>query len=317
MLQPKRLGYVALDVADLEAAVRFYQDVIHLEVSLRSDGVAFLTGGREHHWLVLRQSDRPGFNRVAYEMEDEEQFDAISERIERAGVAVTRGGDLRTDRVERWMRCADPDGLTVELYTGMIELPVDPAYGHNVRLKKPLHAVLRVGDARKSYAFYSGLLGFQASDWVERHAVFLRCADRYHHSLALFGGAAQPALDHLCILVPTLDDVMRARVNTLALGVPLRNDMIRHGPSGSIGFYLKDEANQIAIEFCVDHRQVLDDAHRPRLLPAREDTLDVWNAVGPSGGLTIEAVRRLGGPSGDQTTVARVLGIGVNEGASK
>ncbi len=163
-------------------------------------------------------------------------------------------------------------------------------------------------DIGSSYRFYSDLLGFKASDWVERNAVFLRCADRYHHSLALFGGARKAAIDHLCILVPTPDDVMRARANAIALGIPLRNDISRHGPSGSIAFYLQDESNRLTTEFCVEHGQILDDGHRPRILPAVPETLDVWTAVGPSATKASRAAPKIG----TQTTLGyrEVLGIG-------
>ncbi len=127
MLQVKRLGYVAMDVADLESSIKFYQDVVHLNVSGRRDGLAFLTGGREHHWLILRQNDQSRFAKVAFEMNNETELEAMAERLERAGIKVTSGGDLAKERVERYIRFADPDGLMVELFTGMVELPGEPA----------------------------------------------------------------------------------------------------------------------------------------------------------------------------------------------
>ncbi len=279
-MQVKRLGYIAMDVADLDSSVRFYQDVAHLNVSERRDKLVFLTGGREHHWLILRQSNHSRFQRVAFEMNSEAELDAMAERLEQAGTKVTAGDDLANERVARYVRFTDPDGLMVELFTGMVELPGEPLYVHNIRLEKMLHAVFRVTDISRSYKFYHDLLGFKASDWVEHHAVFLRCADLYHHSLALFGGAREAAFDHLCILVPTLDDLMRARANVIALGVPLRNDLLRHGPSGSIAFYLQDEPNRMTTEFCIEHGRILDHAHRPRILPAIPETLDVWTPLG-------------------------------------
>jgi hypothetical protein len=95
----------------------------------------------------------------------------------------------------------------------------------------------------------------------------------------------------MCILVPTLDDLMRARANVLALNIPLRNDLLRHAPSGSMGIYLRDEANNFVIEFCTEHGQITADDHRPRVLPAVPETLDTWRSVGPS------KDRHIAGPS--------------------
>jgi len=84
------------------------------------------------------------------------------------------------------------------------------------------------------------------------------------------------AFNHFCIQVESLDDVMRFRNNALRHGVALRDDLLRHAPSGSIGVYMKDEARGFAIEFCTGHPQVDDVNHRARVLPMAPETADVW-----------------------------------------
>jgi len=292
MLQPRQLGFIALDVADLESTVRFYQDVVHFEVSEERGGVVYMTGGREHHWLALKQSKTPGLNRVAFEMNNLSDLETMEARLRSAGVAVERGSALAKERVDQYIRFPDPDGITIELFADMITLPAPPTYSHRVHTQKLLHTVLLERDINRSLKFYTELLGFQISDWVERTAAFMRCGDHYHHSLGVFGtGGTRTAIDHMCILVPTLDDLMRARANVLALNVPLRNDLLRHAPSGSMGIYLRDEANNFVIEFCTEHGQITADDHRPRVLPAVPETLDTWRSVGPS------KDRHIAGPS--------------------
>jgi hypothetical protein len=96
------------------------------------------------------------------------------------------------------------------------------------------------------------VLGFKASDWVGDRAGFFRAANRYHHSLVLIR-SERAAFNHFCIRVESLDDVMGARHNAVKAGVKLGDDLLRHAPSGSIGFYMKDEARGYAVEFCVGH----------------------------------------------------------------
>jgi 2,3-dihydroxy-p-cumate/2,3-dihydroxybenzoate 3,4-dioxygenase len=327
MLQPRQLGFIAFDVADLDASVRFYQDVVHFEVSEERDGVVYLTGGREHHWLALKQSKTPGLNRVAFEMNNQHDLEEMERRLKSAGVSVERGSALAKERVDSFIRFRDPDGILIELFTDMISLPVPPTYAHRVHTQKLLHTVLLERDIKRSLPFYTDLLGFQISDWVERTAAFLRCGDHYHHSLGVFGtGGTRTAIDHMCILVPTIDDLMRARANVLALNVPLRNDLLRHAPSGSMGIYLRDEANNFVIEFCTEHGQILAEDHRPRLLPAAPETLDVWRNVGPSinrrvaGPAMMPQIEGIGNagsahPIGDMGALGQ-LGVGAKDGAA-
>jgi hypothetical protein len=63
--------------------------------------------------------------------------------------------------------------------------------------------------------------------------------------------------------------------------VVLRDDVLRHAPSGSIGVYLKDEARGMAVEFCVGHPKIDDAVHKPRILPMVPETADVWRAALP------------------------------------
>lgn len=283
MLQPSNLGYVAFDVADLDSAARFYQDFVHLEVINQRGDTVFLRGNAPHHWVVLRQSRTPGFNRVAYEMRDERDLEAIEQKLKSAGVEVTRGGDLLADGVERFIRFQDPEGITVELFTNMMSVPVPPVFLHHVQLEKLVHAVFTVKDVKRSHRFYTELLGFQDSDWIERRVVFMHCGDRYHHSLAVgqTSGQAATPINHICIQVASLDDVMRARTLVMAHNIPIRLDLLRHAASGSIGFYFWDEANQYCVEFCVEHRQVDQDAHKARVMPAVPESANVWLATGP------------------------------------
>jgi 2,3-dihydroxy-p-cumate/2,3-dihydroxybenzoate 3,4-dioxygenase len=287
-LQPSNLGYVAFDVADLEASTRFYQDLVHLEVVNQREDTVFLRGNSPHHWVVLQQSRSPRFNRVAFEMRDENDLEEMEKVLKGAGVEVTHGGDLQADGVDRYIRFRDPDGMMVELFTNMYSIPIPPVYLHHVRLEKLVHAVFNVKDVMRSHKFYTELLGFRDSDWMERRFVFLHCGDRYHHSLAIGQGAVNPTtpISHICIQVAGIDDLARARTLVKARNVPLRRDWGRHAASGSYGFYFWDEANHYSVEFCLEHRQVDLATHKARVLPMIPEAADVWLATGPVSRLT-------------------------------
>lgn len=278
------LGFLTIETTDLDAAVDFYTRVARLEISERRDDEVFLTGGTEHHWIRLQRGAASGVSLVSYKVADHETLDALEAAIQAAGIETTGGGDLRTDRIDRSIRFTDPAGIPVELFVDQSELSGTP-FPAGVELDCMLHTVWRIPHFEETLAFYQGVLGFEISDWIERNAVFLRCGDRYHHSLAL--GRAKPGerlFDHLCIQVGSIDDVMRIRHNAAALDVPIDRDLLRHGPSGSISIYLVDPIHGHMVEFCTGHGQISDPTYTPRTLPAAIDSVDIWRRQLPERG---------------------------------
>jgi catechol 2,3-dioxygenase-like lactoylglutathione lyase family enzyme len=276
MTKVTRLGYIALGVNDLVEAAEFYSRFVRLDLTEQVGNTAFMTGGVEHHWIRLEEGNGSGLKRIGYEVADEAAVTEIRQQLKDRSIDFVEGGDLRKDRVQRWLRFVDPGGFTVEVYTGMVERGVAPI-NNGVKLEKFLHAAWGLRDWEQAITFYQEVLGFKPSDWIGNRAGFFRSADRYHHSLVLLRSEA-PSFNHFCIQVESLDDVMRARNNALRWGVELRDDLLRHAPSGSIGVYLKDQVRGFAVEFCVGHPQLDDATHQARILPASPETRDVWLA---------------------------------------
>jgi catechol-2,3-dioxygenase len=275
--QTERIGYVTIGTTDLAAAVDFYTRMVRLTVTEARDDAVFLTGGTEHCWLRLEPAETSGALRVAYKVADLPTLDRLTVRVEQSGTKVERGGSFAVDRIDGWARFADPSGQEIELYTEMLSHPFPPE-GTGVAWDRLLHAVWQTTDPVSTSAWYEQVLGFLPSDTIDEAAVFLRCGDRYHHSLALLAGPS--AFHHLCLQVATLDDVMRLRQHMLRHGIELRSDVLRHAPSGSIGIYVEDRQHGLAVEFCWGHGPVPDD-HRPRRLPLQLDTFDVWQTPLP------------------------------------
>jgi 2,3-dihydroxy-p-cumate/2,3-dihydroxybenzoate 3,4-dioxygenase len=274
-----RLGYLAVGTANLKEAVEFYSRLVRLDVTETVGNTAFMTGGREHHWLRLEEGAGNGLKRIGYELTSDEAFAVVRDRLKAEHIEFSEGGDLATERVQRWLRFVDPGGFEVELYHGMVERGVAPD-SNGLTIEKFLHAAWAAPEWDHNIDFYQRVLGFKVSDWVADRAGFFRCADRYHHSLVLMRGSVAQ-FNHFCIQVGSLDDVMRFRNNALRHGAKLRDDVLRHSPSGSISVYLKDEVHGYAVEYCVNHPQLDDDKHIPRILPATPETRDVWQAPLP------------------------------------
>ncbi|MCK9529735.1 MAG: VOC family protein [Gammaproteobacteria bacterium] len=114
-----RLHHVSLLVADTERALSFYRDILGLVPAARPalgfPGAWLQVGDQQIHLLELPNPDpvdgRPehgGRDRhVAFAVD---QLDAITERLEIAGVPCTRSRSGRPA-----IFCRDPDGNAVEL----------------------------------------------------------------------------------------------------------------------------------------------------------------------------------------------------------
>lgn len=274
-LIPWGIGYVVLDVEDVEEAVRWWTRFAMLEENGRSDdGQVYLRGGTAHHWIVLQQaSGSPGLARMSFELQRDKDLEAYRSRLDAEGVAFTEHeGELTGPAI----RFRDPSGYEVELITRMGDMGVVPSKPW-VNPEAFLHAVVAVADLEKSFDFYHRILGFKESDRVIGKTIFLRGANQYHHSLVIGAGRGEPPLlDHVALHFENIDDLMRVRQNFIEEDQSLSRDVLRHPTSGSMGFYAKALPAPTVVEFCTDHARITDPDHRPRALPPARWTSNVW-----------------------------------------
>jgi 2,3-dihydroxy-p-cumate/2,3-dihydroxybenzoate 3,4-dioxygenase len=275
----QKFGYMSIGVSNLDEGISFYGNIARLDLTERVGRTAFMTGGTEHHWIRLEEGNGQGVKRVGYELASDEAYAEVRDRLKAWNIDYTEGGDPSKDRVQRWLRFCDPGGTEIELYTGMWERGVAPGSA-GVTIEKFLHGGWETTNFAETTKFYQDVLGFKPSDWIADKVGFFRAGDRFHHSLVLLN-SNRSAFNHFCVQVESLDDVMRFRNNALRHNVALRDDLLRHAPSGSIGVYVKDEARGLAVEFCVGHPQLDDAVHRPRILPMAPETGDVWRSPLP------------------------------------
>ncbi len=269
-----RLGYVALDVEDLDKSLDFWTSVTQLEVSDRQDERVFLRGGMQHHWIVLQQAqDTPGMARLGVEVADRAELDEIEQRLRSAGVEVDSGDGLKSDYVDRYVRFNDPAGNPIELYHDMVTMAVPPK-PINVDILDIQHVVLGQKDMAEAEAFYTEMLGMRISDRIDRGATFMHFRNGWHHGIGL-GMMGGPRLHHICFQPADLDNTMMVRARVMKAELPITMDLLKHGPSGSVGFYF--QGPDTVVEYSFGARQFgEDEVFRPRRLPMARDTVDVY-----------------------------------------
>ena len=119
-----RIGHVHLKVSDLDRSIRFYRDVIGLEVMQRyGPGAAFMSAGGYHHhlglntWESLDATPPPaghtGLYHTAFLYPDRAALGAALARIRDAGIELDGAAD---HGVSEAIYLRDPDDNGVELY---------------------------------------------------------------------------------------------------------------------------------------------------------------------------------------------------------
>lgn len=119
------LGHVVFYVRDLESSLKFYSEVVGLDVQGRifNDRAALLSGGSTHHELLLIQvgeaqgpmhGKRIGLYHVGWKIgESLDELRALYNRILELGYDID---GLSDHTISQSIYLRDPDGNEVELY---------------------------------------------------------------------------------------------------------------------------------------------------------------------------------------------------------
>ena len=289
MFRFKKLGYVALNVTNLERSVPFYRDVVGLQLNeLIDGGPAFLSCSADHHNVVLCPADEPGLKRVGFEMQDERELEKAFDHVEKLGLNpyALSAREAREARQQRSFRFREPNaGLELEFYSSMVEN--GEAYKPTVtKIARLGHVVISVANWEPTVDFFTKKLNFKASDYVDGFIAFLRCwPNPYHHSLGIGNAKAfdpdteRNGLNHVNFMVTDLDDVGRSIKRVKQADSPIVFGPGRHPPSGSVFLYFLDP-DGMTVEYSYGMEEFPERAPRkPRTLAGRPESLDYWGGT--------------------------------------
>ena len=95
-----RLGFVELRVDDLARAAAFYEQVLGLETTHRTDDALYCKCWDEYdrHSVVLRRAGGPGLARIGWKVEEERDLASLEKKIEAYGVRAARISRAASER---------------------------------------------------------------------------------------------------------------------------------------------------------------------------------------------------------------------------
>ncbi len=245
------LGYVGVEVSDMDRWLHFAGDLLGVPASRRDDGSVDLRLDAYASRIRLIEGPRDDLAFAGWEVSDAVALEALAARLVDAGIAAERPGPevAKDRRVADLIRFSDPEGTVLEAFYGPLQrTDAPPVSPHGVRFKTGRqglgHVVLACRDKARMMDFYTGLLGFRISDHIETEVIpgrplsisFLRCNGR-HHSLALAPVPIPRKIVHLMVEVEGLDDVGRAMYRCLDKGVHLSFTLGRHSNDEMLSFY--------------------------------------------------------------------------------
>lgn len=274
-----RLGYVALNVADLDRSAAFYEEVVGLERVAAPAGTVLFRCSDRHHDIALYEG-QPGLKRFGWEMESAAALAAVRASLEAAGVATrdAPAADLAALGLTAAIRAVEPTtGATFEFFLAAPTTPTAYEPTHT-RIERLGHLVLASPTPADTERFMTDVLNFRVSDRVEGVACFMRCfPNPLHHSFGVGqarGGEAM--LQHVNFMVTEIDDIGRA-LNRFRRGdVPIVFGPGRHPTSESVFLYFLDP-DGLTIEYSYGMEEFPEAGDRaPRDFPLAPESVDVW-----------------------------------------
>ncbi|PBC45645.1 extradiol ring-cleavage dioxygenase [Rhodococcus sp. ACS1] len=123
---PVGVTHVVLNTVDIDAAVKFYCDILGMRVSDWSEHqMAFLRCNTDHHSIAFNQAEWTSVNHVAYEMPTVDHFMRGIGRLRHHGTVPLWGPGKHGPGDNTFSYFADPAGLVCEYTSGIAQVDED------------------------------------------------------------------------------------------------------------------------------------------------------------------------------------------------
>lgn len=281
----RRLGYLVLNVSDIERSTHFATDVFGMDQSGETeDGGRFFRVGPGNHDIILQPADSPAFVRSAWELETEADLDRAFAHYTKLGLSPVWVADKECAglKLERAFRVVEPILKTTWEYYSRMSYTSVPRKNRLTNFQGGKHYGLVVPDCKAITDYMIANMGFLVSDYLEGwFASLLRAfPNSNHHSFApLQFPAPRPAFQHVAFMVDEIDDIGKLFNRVKQYDVKIQFGIGRHPTSGSIHLYIYDP-DYFVWEYTLGMEQFPEaGAREPRRMSAAPENLDLWSAV--------------------------------------
>ena len=291
----RRLGYVAINVTDLDRSAKFYETEVGLTRTGETDAAVFLRCSDKHHDIMLTKAAVAGLKRVGWEMESEAALHAVLSHLKDLNIVTIQvdDGECETLGISNAYRAMEPTtGAVFEFYSAMQNAASQYVPTHT-KIARLGHLVIASPDRKATVAFMHDELNFRISDQIDETVTFMRCfPNPLHHSLGI-GQGANALLNHVNFMVTEIDDIGKAQWRMKKVGSPIVFGPGRHPPSNSVFLYFLDP-DGITLEYSFGMEEFPEQNPRaPRDMPKGLQSIDDWGAMPTEGFGKIGAIESL------------------------
>jgi len=250
-----RAGGIKIRCLDLQASVDYYTKIIGFKVvGQDKDGNVYLKGWDEfdHHSLTLMQSDKIGMEHVAFKVETPDDLVFFRNKLEGAGVKVTKLAAGSEMGMGEALLFQTPAGHNVKLYAEMEQVGIDvgttnphPWPDDIQGIGAPIfdHLLLAAQDPQKTVDLFQHLLGFWMAERLITKNGDLIAAWLFRtntpHDVAVIAGP-DGKIHHFAFQLEDWYQVGRAADILAKNGVPIDAGPTRHGITRGLTIYFFD-----------------------------------------------------------------------------
>jgi len=177
-----KLGYVALQSANIEASVHFFENVLGLELTEKIGESYYFRawGDFQHHTLSISPGEKGKVTHIGFRTKSAEDVAQFANLIREKGIDVQNIAAWTTPGIGEAIRFVAPSGHNLELYYDIEKPPVDPArasvlknqtyksWNKGISPRRLDHINIHTcADAKTAYDFFEEVLGFRVNEAIE------------------------------------------------------------------------------------------------------------------------------------------------------
>jgi catechol 2,3-dioxygenase-like lactoylglutathione lyase family enzyme len=282
MIQTTRFSHAVFETPDIDRQIDYFTEVVGLQLSEKQNGRAFLATKLGDLVVQLEKGRVPRCAKLAFQAAPGTDIAEIKRGVEAENIACELRNDA-TPGVPKLVTFKDPKDTVIEVFAD--QTPIGK--NQQVRGIGPIklgHLAFVVDDPKKYVEFYTRVLGFRVSDWIQDWFAFMRCGPD-HHTINFVRGKSIK-MHHIAFELKDWAHVQNACDFLGSRNIPLIWGPGRHGPGHNIYTYHRNPDDQIT-ELFTELDKMLDEKlgyfdprpwhrDRPQKPKVWEGARDIW-----------------------------------------
>jgi catechol 2,3-dioxygenase-like lactoylglutathione lyase family enzyme len=282
MIQVKRMSHATFETPDIERQIEYFTQVAGLASVGRENGRAFLATKVGDLVVQLDKGSAARCARIGFQVDPATEFADIRKGLEAEGVKPKESNDAAPG-IGKMLSFEDPKGTLIEVFAEQTPIGKNQPVAGIGPLKLG-HLAFCVDDPKKYVDYYSRVLGFRMSDWIQDWFAFMRCGPDHHTVNFVRGKRTQ--MHHIAFELKDWSQIQNACDFLGGKNINIIWGPGRHGPGHNIYTYHRNPDDQI-IELFTELDKMLDEdlgyfdprpwhRDRPQKPKVWEMTRDIW-----------------------------------------